>query len=100
MLVYLLRTALQHKEICIASQNAAVSTPLTLSIPICYQLLQNGVRTQTPDLFQQAMCNLAPQWDMGMNVSDLHLQGILNSAVDILSRRIMRSMVIYDVGIE
>ena len=51
----------------------------------------------TPSLFQQAASALTPQWDLMEGVNDLQLQGVVNSAVDILTRRIIQSIVYYDV---
>ena len=96
VLIYLLRTALQQKEITITSQDPTVKS-LTLAVPICYQLLPSGVSKVTPSLFQQAASSLAPQWDLMKSVSDLQLQGVVNSAVDILTRRMIQSIVYYDV---
>ena len=70
---------------------------LTLAVPACYQLLPSGVRKVTPSLFQQAASSLTPQWDLMKSVNDLQLQGVVNSAVDILTRRIIQSIVYYDV---
>ena len=96
VLIYLLRTALQQKEIIITSQDSTAMS-LTLAVPACYQLLPSGVRKVTPSLFQQAASSLTPQWDLMKSVNDLQLQGLVNSAVDILTRRIIQSIVYYDV---
>lgn len=96
VLVYLLRYALQHGEVAITP--LAELAPLTIRVPVRYQLLPKGVTSVTPRLFHQAESSQEPQWSLDEAAREMELRGVLESSVDVLTRLMIHSIVTFDVG--
>lgn len=98
VLVYLLRFALQHGDVAITPLGELA--PLTLRVPLHYQLLPKGVTSVTPLLFRQAESSLASQWSLEEAAKEMELRGVLESSVDVLTRLMIHSIVTFDVGLK
>lgn len=96
VLVYLLRFALQHGDVAITPLGELA--PLTLRVPLHYQLLPKGVTSVTPLLFRQAESSLASQWSLEEAAKEMELRGVLESSEDVLTRLMIHSIVTFDVG--
>ena len=90
-----MRIALQHGEVSIIGSDT--NSPITIEVPRSYQMLEDGVAKLTPELFRQQSTAVSPHWNLSEEANQLHLQGVAESSLDVLTRFMIRNIVSWDV---
>ena len=90
-----MRIALQHGEVSIVG--SSIHSPITIEVPRSYQMLEEGVSNLTPTLFRQQSMTVSPHWNLSEEAHKLHLEGIVESSLDVITRFMIRNVVSWDV---
>lgn len=94
--MYLMRIALQHGEVSIVG--STTNSLITIEVPRSYQMLEDGVAKLTPELFRQKSTATTPHWNLSEEAHKLHLEGIAESSLDVLTRFMIRNIISWDVS--